>query len=161
MSFFLRRFGGRCSPPRGNLAAVPREPREEMDALLDAVLKLATRHIEEHGEFYPFGASIDRDGTLAMAAASPGEEFPESSQLIAMLTEGFSERANRSEIRASAICCDVRLQPDTGYGDGIRATIEHASADPVEVVLPYSRGEGGTEYGDLRASRAASVIFRR
>ena len=36
--------------------------RPDLDALMSALLPFAQRMLSKHGEFYPFGAAIDREG---------------------------------------------------------------------------------------------------
>jgi hypothetical protein len=50
--------------------------RDEMDLLLDMLLPFAQQQLEKHGEFFPFAASIDSSGALAMVAVDLGDEHP-------------------------------------------------------------------------------------
>lgn len=48
-------------------------------------------------------------------------------------------RAGRDELRAAAICTDVRLRSDEGEErDAIRLELEAATGDPLVVVVPYA-----------------------
>jgi len=133
-----------------------------MDDLLDASVTFAQEMLGRRGEFYPFGAVVLADGTVAMSAMDPGlGDHPDSVSVIHALEEVLRQQASRREIRASAICSDVRIEDDgTGMADAIRTTIEHRDADPVQVVLPYRCDERGSpEYGELRAAHAERTIF--
>jgi hypothetical protein len=132
-----------------------------MDDLLDASVTFAQEMLGKRGEFYPFGAVVLDDGTVAMSAADPGlGDYPDSVSVIDALGKAFRRQASGSEIRTSAICCDVRIEDDgSGMTDAIRTTIEHRDADPVHVLLPYRLDDRGPEYGDLRAARADRTIF--
>jgi hypothetical protein len=139
-------------------------PRDEMDAMLDALLPFAQQMIAKHGEFYPFAAALDSSGELQMVAGNTGEEHPDSSELIDLLIEGLSQQASSGEIRAAGVCADVRVTPP-GSGDvtdAIRVAIEHAGSEPVEVFLPYaSRKFRGAEYGELFAQPGTPRVFLR
>jgi hypothetical protein len=138
------------------------EPREEMDALLSALIEVSQELLERQGEFYPHGATINASGDFALAGAYVGEEFPASTELVELLYEGFRQQAVADEIRAAAIAADVRVAaPGSDEpGDAIRVSIEHAQADPVQVFLPYTKRRlRGVEYGELFASAAEPRIF--
>lgn len=131
-----------------------------MDNLLDAAIKFAQDMLAKRCEFYPFGASVSDAGQVGMAAADPGlGDHPDSLSVIEALTEGFRSAAAGGEIRAAAICCDVRVDDDgSGMTDAIRVTIEHRDDEPVHVLLPYRLGDE-LAYGELRAARAPRTIF--
>src|SRR3954453_15811455 len=86
-------------------------PRDEMDSLLDMLLPFAQQQLEEHGEFFPFAASIDSSGALAIVAADLGDDHPASTDVIDSLYEGLAHSAAGGEIRAAGICADVRITP--------------------------------------------------
>jgi hypothetical protein len=48
-----------------------------------------------------------------MVAADPGEDHPDSSELIELLYEGLMRQASAGEIRAAGVCADVRVSPRT------------------------------------------------
>jgi hypothetical protein len=132
-----------------------------MDALLDPLLTFAQRSLDQHGEFFPFGATISSEGELAMAAATTESDRPPSQELIDLMEEEFRQAASRGEIRAAAICLDVLLRPPGAEPiDAIEVRIEHREADPVNVHLPYKKRRlRGIEYGDLSASHGVPRVF--
>jgi hypothetical protein len=139
-------------------------PRDEMDSLLDALLPFAKQMLGEHGEFYPYAATLDSSGNLQMVATHTGEEHPDSSQLIELLYEGLVQQASTGEIRAAAVCADVRVTPPNSpeMTDAIRVAIEHASGEPVNVFLPYeNRKFRGIQYGELFAQAGTTRVFLR
>jgi hypothetical protein len=134
-----------------------------MDDLLDASVTFARHMLAERGEFYPFGAIVLADGQVAMSAPDPTlGDHPDSLSVIDALTDALRSQAESGEIRASAICCDVRVHDDgSGMTDAIRTTIEHRESDPVDVLLPYRRGEDGSlSFGELSAMRPEATVFR-
>jgi hypothetical protein len=66
----------------------------------------------------------------------------------------LARSAASGEIRAAAICADVRITPpESGdQTDAIRTSIEHADGDPVEVFMPYAktRMRGSRDTSHLR-----------
>lgn len=49
--------------------------RPDLNALLETALPFAQQMLEEHGDFYPFGATMKVDGKIDQTAASTGEEL--------------------------------------------------------------------------------------
>ena len=130
-----------------------------MDALLDALIRFAQEMLAKHGEFFPFGAAITGTGALEMVGGYTREERPPSQALIDLLHQGLADRARDGEIRASGVCFDVRL-PERDNTDAIQVSLEHASAEPLNVFLPYKRQRlRGVKYGDLFATPGERRIF--
>jgi hypothetical protein len=137
-------------------------PREEMDALLDTLFGFARQQLEKHGEFFPFAAAIDSVGEPRMVGVYLGEEHPQSAAVIEALYQSLSRAAAGGEIRAAGVCADVRVMPprSSDTTDAISAAIEHRSAEPVDVFLPYSKGQPhGFAFGELFAQRGTSRVF--
>lgn len=132
-------------------------PRDEMDSLLDMLLRQAQDFLQTHGEFYPFGATVTHQGEIQLAAAYTGSERPDSPAVIDLLYEGFVSSRSRGEIRATGICFDVRLR-DRGQ-DAIQVALEHSEADPVNVFLPYVKGGDAPGYGELFATPGERRVF--
>jgi hypothetical protein len=134
------------------------------EAWLDMLLPFAQQQLEKHGEFFPFAASIDSSGALAMVAVDLGEEHPTSPDVIDSFYEALARSAASGEIRAAGICADVRITPP-GPGDqtdAIRISIEHVEGDPVEVFMPYEKKRmRGLQFGDLFVQPGTPRIFAR
>jgi hypothetical protein len=164
-----RRHGlGQCAgmPPRScnrlESRGVDPTPREEMDTLLDVLLRFARQMLDKHGEFYPFAAAVSSRGEIEMVASDLGEEHPDSSVLIESLYEGLAGQAAADEIRAAGVCADVRVTaPESSdKTDAISVAIEHVTGDPVEVFLPYTKGRlRGVQYGELFAQSGVGRVF--
>ena len=94
-----------------------------------------------------------------MVGGHTGEKRPPSQAVIDLLYQGVADRAQGGEIRASGVCFDVRLR-ERDDTDAIQVSLEHASAEPVNVFLPYKRQRlGGVKYGQLFATSGESRIF--
>jgi hypothetical protein len=134
----------------------------DLEELLNALLPFAQEMLAKNGEFYPFGASIDSKGEVSAQAADPGEENPDSQEVIAMLVAGMREEAKRGEIRAAGICYDARVVPPgkTDKTDAIACRLEHASGEAVVTFVPYRKAIlGRYKYDDLFASEGEQAIF--
>ena len=139
--------------------------REEIDLLLREELAVARKLLEENGRFYPTASWIDHDGELAFVGGHTGGIFARPSEILEMLYAALRQKAAEQAIRACAVAVDVRVVPpgETRKSNAILVTIEHAEADPVDVVLPYSkpRFRRTIEYGEQFAEPGERKIFVR
>jgi hypothetical protein len=137
--------------------------QDEIDLLLREELAVARKLLEENGRFYPTTSWIDRDGKLAHQGGHTGGMFARATEILDMLYAALRQKADEQAIRACAVAVDVRVVPpgETRKTGAILVTIEHAEADPVDVVLPYSkpRFRRGIEYGEQFSEPGARKIF--
>src|SRR5947209_461638 len=134
----------------------------DLDQLLNALLPLPQQMVSKRGEFYPFGSAMRTDGKIEAHAAYDGNEQPPSQQLIDLLTQGFRQQASSGEIRAAAICCDVRTMPpgQSEKTDAICVSAEHKNGEAADVYLPYKKGWfGKVSYGQIFAGARKREFF--
>ena len=60
-------------------------PKEEAESLMNEGIPFATQMLQEHGEFFPYGYAMRRDGEILSIAAHDGTEQPPSQELIELL----------------------------------------------------------------------------
>jgi hypothetical protein len=133
-----------------------------LDQLLNVALEFAKKMRKQHGEFYPFGASMGADGNITMDGATTREEKPPSQELIDVLAASYATRSRTGELRAAALCADVRVLPPGSEAktDAIQVGLEHSSGEAVTVFLPYKRGWfRRVRYGNLFASARDRQFF--
>lgn len=119
----------------------PQRAPDDLDTFLEPLLGFAHDMLRRHGEFYPFGATMDLDGAIALIAAHTGDEHPGSQELIDLMVGGMRAQARDGVIRAAAICYDIRFQPDGGgVTDAIAVSLEHRDGKRAIVVEPYAKG---------------------
>ena len=82
----------------------------DLDQLLNVALEFAQKMLKQHREFFPFGASMALDGKITMDGATTGKKKPPSQELLDLLSESYTKRANAGELRAAAVCADVRVR---------------------------------------------------
>jgi hypothetical protein len=118
-------------------------PREQMDALFDALVGFAKQMLEERHAFYPFAAEVTTDGVVQMVTASLDADNPSSEVVLDSVEARLRAAAASGEVQATGVCADVRLAPRLGRPetDAIRVDIEHAAADPVRVFVEYGVDE--------------------
>jgi hypothetical protein len=135
--------------------------QSDLDRLLNTVLPFADEMLRKHGEFYPYGAAITREGEEQVFAADPGEtEDPNPSEILTSLVNGMSEESN--DLRAAALVSDVT----SDRTDAVMVHLEHADSMAITVLLPYritdtDMAESDVEYDDMAATPAEALIWRR
>jgi hypothetical protein len=126
--------------------------QDDIDLLLREELAMVHSLLDRNGRFYPTASWIDRDGELAIVGGQPGGIFTRATEVLDMLYGALAQKAADGAIRACAVAVDVRVVPpgETKKTDAILITIEHAEADPVDVIQPYSKRSfgRGIEYGE-------------
>lgn len=133
--------------------SVSTSTQDDMDAVLDAALDLATEQLDSTGRLLPFAVALRR-GSLEAISAAPGEEG-DTMSFLAGLRQGLREQ--RAELSAAAIVADASVEG----GDAVQVRIEHAdrSAPALVTALPYRRAAGGVTYGELRAAQDSRQIW--
>lgn len=138
------------------------EPNEEIQEVLNFLLPFAERMLTEHGEFYPYAATMSVEGEVtAVPAGSFGDEDPDVSDLLVELHAHLREQAAEGSIRASGIAADVTLtDPDSGETtDAVQVELDHAEGDAVDVYVPYESGGAGVKFGELVAAEGREPVF--
>ncbi len=137
--------------------------RPDLEEVMNTLIPFAQQMLAKAGEFFPFGASMRPDGTLAQNGTYTGSEHPPSQELIDLLVAGFQRDAAAGSLRAAGICFDVRIVPPgaTEKSDAICVQLEHADGEAIEIYVPYSKGWfGKIKYAELFASKGTPMFFR-
>src|SRR6188472_2063185 len=80
------------------------DPQTDCEMLLGALMPFAEQMLTEHGEFYPFAATMSPAGECSMVGfEDEDDDQPEPADLIAMFIEQFRTEANSGEFKATAI----------------------------------------------------------
>ena len=140
----------------------PQDPiQARMDHLLDQCVQNAIALIQEHGEYYPFGVTLDDKGELSLTQAKVDAQTPTSDEVTQKLIRGLITEASQGMYTSVAIVTDVRLrQPGTGlFTDAIRVLMEDRESDPIDFFLPYTREGKKITTTDLVAQQTQPVIF--
>ena len=136
-------------------------PKSQCEDLLNAMLPFAKKMLSEHGEFYPFGASMKPTGEIVQAAVYDGREHPPSEAIIAILRESFRADAANGAIIASATVYDVRTIPPgaTSKTDAVAVELDHRDNYSVVVLIPYTLSPGSVQFGRSFAQPGTYEIF--
>jgi hypothetical protein len=137
-------------------------PKEECEALMNALVPFAQQMLSKHREFYPFGGTMSVEGKIAQTASSTGEEHAASQPLIDLLEKGFRDGAKRHLYKATAILVDVRTTPPgkKEKQDAVEVRLDHVSGYSVRVVFPYAFSpKGDLELAPPFAAPGEGKIF--
>lgn len=137
------------------------DARLDSEELLNAVVPLAKKMLNEHGEFYPYGGVMKPNGQIVSVGAREGNEHPPSPEVVDLLREGFKTGAQSNEYKATAIVCDVTitLPGSEDKSDAIAVALDHRDNYSVVVLLPYRIADGEVEYGEILAQAGENDIF--
>jgi hypothetical protein len=143
-------------------ASVP-TPKSQCEELLAAVIPFAKKMLSEHGEFYPFGASVKANGEIVQAAAYDGREHPPSEPLIDLLRQAFRADAKSGAIIASATVYDVRTIPpgSSTKTDAVAVELDHRDNYSVVVMYPYTVSAGAVQFAAPFAHQGKFEIFAK
>ncbi|HEY3195101.1 MAG TPA: hypothetical protein VGK42_07690 [Candidatus Dormibacteraeota bacterium] len=135
--------------------------RDDLDALLDPLIRFAQEMLRKRGAFYPFGDVMTIDGEVTLTAADPGTDHPPTEEMMDLLLAGMRTQAAAGQIRAAGLCYDVRIRDRDGNAtDAIAVSLEHKAGDTARVLMPYSKGRfRGLKFGDIAAERAERRVF--
>ena len=115
-------------------------PKEESEAVLNALLPLAEQLLQKHGEFFPFAAVMLTNGEVQMLATYDGDEHPESQTVIDDTEKAFVRGAKNNEYKATGLAYMVGVtNPDTGSKeDAVCINLDHVDNYSVKVIYPYT-----------------------
>jgi hypothetical protein len=139
-------------------------PKEECEALMNALVPFAEQLLSKRREFYPFGGTMSIDGKISPGATFTGDERPDSQSLIDLLEKGYRDGAKRHLYKATAIIVDVRTIPPgkKDKQDAVEVRLDHVSGYSVKVLLPYAFSrDGKLEFAPPFSARGDGRIFGR
>jgi hypothetical protein len=139
-------------------------PKQDCEALMNAVLPFGKQLPLRTRELLPFGGTMSAFGEVAQVAGWTGDERPPSRQIIALLNGGFRDGAALGKYRATALVYDIRVVPpgSTEKQDAIAVNLDHRDGYSVVVVFPYTISDlGALVLGPPFAKAGAAVIFNQ
>lgn len=136
--------------------------RDDLEVLLDPLLRFAQDALRKYGEFYSFGNSMTLEGQVQLEAAATDSDMPRSDELIELLVAGLQGQAAAGTIRAAGICWDSRItDPESGTKkDAIAVSLEHETGETVLLFMPYAKGRfSGWRFDELIRQEGEPRIF--
>jgi hypothetical protein len=104
------------------------------------MLPFAEQMLEKDGTFHPFAAVLVDTGTTEPITDVP-DDRPDPSELLAHLRDAIRARSVQNDLRACALCADVKVVPPDREDtvDAVRVVLEHVADDEaVAVFRPYT-----------------------
>lgn len=128
---------------------------------MNVALPFAEAMLQKHGEFFPFGATMNGKGEVSHVGGYDGREHPASADIIKLLKEAFRAGAKTGEIKATALVYDVRVVlPASGEkSDAVAVSLNHRANYSVVVLFPYRIESGKVVFGDTFAQKGEADIF--
>ena len=136
--------------------------KHDLEQLLSAAVLFAEQMLTKHGEFFPYGSSMNSDGKISAVGGYTGSEHPKSTEVIDLLRAGFRREAEAGKIRACALVYDIRTVPPgkTEKTDAIAVELDHRGGMSVVVVYPYAISAGKRAMlGESYAAKGEGKIF--
>jgi hypothetical protein len=155
----LSLFGLVMADEKGKgVSAVAKRQSEE---LMNAVLPFAEQMLRNHGEFFPFGAIVNKAGKIEQQGAWTGSEHPPSQEVIEVLYKGYVAGARTGDYIATALVYDVRVIPpgQNEKTDAIAVDISHRDGVSQTVIYPYRLKDKRLEVGQPYAIANQHPVF--
>jgi len=136
-------------------------PKAECESLMNAALPFAEKMLQQHGEFFPYGAALKGNGEIASVAGYDGRERPPSNDVIRLLKQGFVHGAKTGEYQATALVYEVKVKlPTSGeMSDAIAISLNHRENYSVIVFFPYQLKNGQLVFGEVFAQTGEADVF--
>ena len=136
-------------------------PKEDCQALVDALIPVAEQMLSRYGEFHPFGGGMRPNGEIVSVAGYDGRERPPSADIIRLIKDGFIQAARENQYKATALIYDVRITlPSTKEkSDAIAVSLNHRDNYSLVAIFSYKVESGELSFGDTFAQRGEADIF--
>jgi hypothetical protein len=82
---------------------------QDYDRLKNNIIAQANYFLKKAGEFYPFGAAINKNYDLSPIGIYFGEEFPSSLDVLTHLEEVIKKGIQNAEYLSAAVCVDIHI----------------------------------------------------
>ena len=119
--------------------------QQDIFKLKDNIIYQAENYLREFGEFFPFGACIEKSGELKPISVYFGDERPKSMEVLNNLEAALKDGIANNKYIAVAIGIDIiTTLPNTqNKVDAIEIRIDHKDHDPINYYLPYKKQQSG------------------
>lgn len=135
--------------------------KDDVEALMAALMPFAERMLTERGEFYPFAGGMKPNGEIVNVAGYDGREKPPSQDIINILKANLRADASVGTYKATAILYDVRitLPESQQVSDAIAVALDHRNDYSKTVLFPYTLERGKVNLAAPFSERGAYSIF--
>jgi hypothetical protein len=142
-----------------NHPEISKEAEQDYDALLDRMMTLVEKWVQEQDGFVPCGGAINTDGEVVGHMISADEATTPESAMHALFT-GLQARARVGEIRATCICYDGAFEENGEQVPAIFIILERIQGPATLLRRPYRKNPDGTYgYAQMEGQRVQPEIF--
>ena len=146
-------------------APVPLDPatqKRQLEELFTAAFPFAQKMLTSHGEFLPYGATMNPAGKISAVGGYTGKEQSKSGEVIALLKEAYRADGASGNIIACAVAYDARVIPpgQAEKTDAVAIAVDHRDGMSLTMFTPYRIGADKTvTFGQLYGTRGLQEIF--
>ena len=136
-----------------------KEAQQDYDALLERMMPLVEKWLQENDGFIPCGAAITTDGEIVDQMIG-ADDTTTTESAMKMLFTGLQAEAARGEIRATCVCYDGGFDEDGEFVPAIIVILEHIRGPATILRRPYRKNPDGTYgYAQMEGQRVRPEIF--
>ncbi len=145
---------------RANHSLPVMNSEQDYDTLLDHLLTLVEKWLQEYDDFVPCGSSITTEGEIVGHAVSVDDSTTVESAMKMLFTE-LRQKAQEGSIRACCACHNGVLEKEGGTVPAIVIILEHVLGPTMILRRPYEKGADGIyTFGRLEGEKGVqSEIF--
>lgn len=142
-----------------NHPEISKEAEQDYDALLDRMMTLVEKWMQEQDGFVPCGAAISANGEVVGHMIGTDEASTTESAMHALFT-GLQARARAGEIRATCVCYDGAFEENGEQVPAIFIILEHFQGPATMLRRPYRKNSDGTYvYAQMEGQTIQPGIF--
>jgi hypothetical protein len=142
-----------------NHPEISKEAERDYDALLDRIMTLVEKWLQEQDGFVPCAAAISTDGEIVGHMIGTDEATTGEIAMHALFT-GLQARARVGEIRATCVCYDGAFEEDGEEVPAIFIILEHVQGPATLLRRPYRKNPDGTYgYAQMEGEKVQPEIF--
>ena len=144
-----------------NHPEISKEAEQDYDSLLDRMMALVEKWMQEQDGFVPCGAFVTTEGKLVGYVIGPDEATTTESTMHALFT-GLQAKARAGEIRATCVCYDGGFEEEGEFVPAIVVILEHIQGPATILHRPYRKNPDGTYgFAQMEGQRVQPEIFAR
>jgi hypothetical protein len=123
----------------------------EEEKLKNIIVEQAKFFLSEVGEFYPFGAMVNADGSIVPLGVQLENDYPNLMEVILVLEEAIIDKLKNREAKIGGIGTDVNYKPinETEKRSAIQIRILQVNGESKDFYLTYSNVNGKFIYEEI------------
>ena len=135
--------------------------KTDVNVLESYVFDVATRALEQYGEFLPFAAGLSSDRQIILIEYPGDEEYPEPEQVVNYLTKKLQFGAGADKFIATAMAFDSRTTPpgSSHKMETIAINLDHMQRYSVILLTPYQLRNHKLGFGPTFREDGSFLIF--